>query len=59
MRRVIPLLETSDFCERFIAKGRMRDYLQHIPVRLITAERVARRGAAYLFQQHCTMVENR
>lgn len=57
VRRVIPLLESSDFCDRFIAKGRMRDYMQGIPVRLITAERVARRGAAYLFQQHCAAID--
>ncbi len=52
VRRVIPLLERSEFCERFLAKGRMRSYLDAIPVRLITAEQVARRGAARLFQQH-------
>ncbi len=52
VRRVIPLLETSDFAERFVAKGPMHDYMCDIPVRLITAERVARRGAARLFQLH-------
>ena len=52
VRRVIPLLESSDFAERFVAKGRMHSYMSDIPVRLITAERVARRGAARLFQQH-------
>lgn len=52
VRRVIPLLETSDLCERFCAKGRMQDYMRAIPIRLITAERVARRGAARLYQQH-------
>jgi glucokinase len=54
VRRVVPLLEHSGFCERFVGKGRMRDYMDAIPVRLITAERVARRGAARLFQQHRT-----
>ncbi len=52
VRRVIPLLERSEFCDRFLAKGRMHDYLADIPVRLITAEQIARRGAARLFQQH-------
>ncbi len=52
VRRVIPLLERSPLCERFLAKGRMHDYLADIPVRLITAEQIARRGAARLFQQH-------
>lgn len=52
VRRVTPLLERSEFCARFLAKGRMRDYLEAIPIRLINAEQVARRGAARLFQQH-------
>ncbi len=52
VRRVIPLLETSDLCERFRAKGRMQEYMSSIPIRLITAEQVARRGAARLYQQH-------
>lgn len=52
VRRVIPLLERSDLCARFCAKGRMQEYMSGIPIRLITAERVARRGAARLFQQH-------
>lgn len=52
VRRVIPLLERSEFCDRFLAKGRMQSYLADIPIRLITAEQVARRGAARLFQQH-------
>ena len=52
VRRVIPLLERSDLNERFCAKGRMRDYMSDIAIRLITAERVARSGAARLFQQH-------
>lgn len=52
VRRVVPLLENSDLCERFCAKGVMRDYLSRIPIRLITAEKIARRGAARLYQQH-------
>ena len=51
VRRVIPLLESSDLCERFCAKGRMADYMRDIPIRLITAERIARRGAALLYWQ--------
>ena len=52
VRRVIPMLASSDFNERFCAKGVMRDYLAGIPIRLITAEKIARRGAARLYQQH-------
>jgi glucokinase len=52
VRRVIPLLDDSDLCDRFRAKGRMRDYMNDIPIHLITAERVARRGAALLYQEH-------
>ena len=51
VRRFIPLVESSDFCERFCAKGRMRDYMSGISIRLITAERVARRGAALLYRE--------
>lgn len=36
--RVIDLLERSGFRERFVAKGRYRDYLEAIPTAVITAE---------------------
>ena len=49
VRRVLPLVESSGLCERFIDKGIMADYLRHIPIKLITADRVARRGAALLY----------
>jgi glucokinase len=52
LRRIVPLLESSDLCERFCAKGVMQDYLRGIPIRVITADRVARRGAARLYQEH-------
>ena len=50
--RIQPLLGESDLCERFRAKGRMREYLSGIPVRLITAENIALQGAARLYDQH-------
>jgi glucokinase len=56
VRRVIPLLQGSDLCARFCAKGRMSDYMRAIPIRLITADRIARRGAALLYQQHRQLV---
>jgi glucokinase len=49
--RIQPLLGGSDLCERFSAKGRMREYLSGIPLRLITAENIALRGAARLYDQ--------
>jgi glucokinase len=52
VRRIVPLLASSDFNERFCAKGVMRDYMSGIPVRLITAEKIARRGAARLYEEH-------
>ena len=45
------LLGDSDLCERFRAKGRMREYLSAIPLRLITAENIALEGAARLYEQ--------
>ena len=48
----MPLLESSDLCARFSAKGVMQKYLSGIPIRVITADRVARRGAARLYQEH-------
>jgi glucokinase len=52
VKRIVPLIETSDLCKRFCAKGVMADYLSEIPIRVITADQVARRGAALLFHQH-------
>jgi glucokinase len=49
--RIAPLLEQSNLCERFVAKGPMRDYLLRIPIRLITADQVALRGAAAIYRQ--------
>ncbi|MFY9511568.1 MAG: glucokinase, partial [Rubrivivax sp.] len=45
--RLAPLLARSAFRERFVGKGRFRDYLAAIPVYLITSQRhPALRGAA-------------
>jgi glucokinase len=45
--RLAPLLATSAFHERFVGKGRFRDYLAAIPVYLIaSAQQPALRGAA-------------
>ncbi len=49
--RLLPLLAESAFCERFLAKEPMRALLEKMPVRLITAEHVALRGAAALYWQ--------
>ena len=52
VKRIVPLMEASDLCERFCAKGRMREYLSGIPIRVITADQVARRGCALLYREH-------
>ncbi|GHF13409.1 glucokinase [Kordiimonas sediminis] len=44
--KITPFLERSDFADRFMAKGHLHEYLQTIPVRLITAGDVALIGAA-------------
>ena len=50
--RLRPLLASSDIGERFHAKGRLRDYLSAIPLRLVTADNLALAGAAQLFDAH-------
>ena len=44
--RVIAALERSDFRERFIGKGRYRQYLDAIPTSVITIERPSFLGLA-------------
>lgn len=34
--RILPLLRGGDFRERFLAKGRFRDYLENVPTRIVT-----------------------
>lgn len=43
--RVLPFMQRSDFRERFLAKGRFRDYLNDIPTRLITRDNPGLFGA--------------
>lgn len=49
--RLQALIPESRFRERFVAKDPMRALLENMPVRLITAEHVALRGAAALYWQ--------
>lgn len=42
----------SAFLERFLDKGRFRDWLSAVPVWVITAERPALGGAALMLQEH-------
>ncbi len=44
--RIIDILQTSAFRERFEAKGRFRDYLAAVPTRVITRPHAALLGAA-------------
>lgn len=44
--RIRPWLETPEFVQHFVAKGAMRDYLQAIPINLITHPYPALLGAA-------------
>lgn len=46
--RMLERLERSGFCERFSAKGRYRDYLQGIPVFVVTHEHPAFPGLIQL-----------
>lgn len=44
--RIVPLLLESDFSQRFVGEGMMREYLEAIPVALVIAGDAALRGAA-------------
>jgi glucokinase len=43
---ILPLLETGAFLKAFRAKGRLRDLLESVPVKVVLEERVALLGAA-------------
>jgi glucokinase len=49
--KIRPMLERSAFVERFLDKGRMRAWLDAVPVDLIVREGVALIGAALLLSQ--------
>lgn len=44
--KLLPFLESSDFRSRFDAKGRFRDYLSSIPIRVVTKDDLGVTGAA-------------
>ena len=44
--KILPILATSDFRDRFESKGRLRSYLADIPVYVVTASDTGLRGAA-------------
>lgn len=44
--KILPILETSDFMDSFIAKGRFSDFLAAIPVKVICNDKAALIGAA-------------
>lgn len=46
--RLLPAFRASDFCRRFVEKGRFRDYLAPIPVTLMTSAYPAFTGLAGL-----------
>lgn len=53
-RRLIGRLPSSGFAERFAAKGRFRDYMERVPVKLVTHPEPGLLGAAAAFaQEHC------
>lgn len=49
--RVLAFLKHSDFRERFLAKGRFRDYLNDIPTRIVTRDNPGLLGALRYLQQ--------
>ena len=48
--QIIPALETADFMDAFIAKGRFKDFMNKIAVRVILNDRASLLGAA-----HCAL----
>ncbi|MFN2288382.1 MAG: glucokinase [Chromatocurvus sp.] len=51
--RVLPFLRRSEFRERFLTKGRFRDYLSDIPTRVVTRENAGLFGALKFLQSGC------
>jgi glucokinase len=51
--RIRHLLRGPEFAERFLAKGRYRDRMTRIPVKLVTTEEPGLLGAAVAFQRAC------
>jgi glucokinase len=49
--RLLPFLRRGEFRERFLAKGRFRDYLSDIPTRVVTAPEPGLRGALRYLQE--------
>ncbi|MCD6298195.1 MAG: glucokinase, partial [Deltaproteobacteria bacterium] len=45
--KILPKLKEGSFMEAFINKGRFKDLLENIPVRVILSDRAALSGAAY------------
>ncbi|WP_051881298.1 glucokinase [Parvularcula oceani] len=46
--RILPLIQDSGFAERFVGTSKMRHYTEDVPVRVLTADSAALRGAAAL-----------
>ena len=44
--KILPLLENGEFLEAFVEKGRMKHFLQDIPVKVILNDNTALYGAA-------------
>jgi glucokinase len=51
--RIVHLLRGPGFVERFLAKGRYRERMARIPVKLVTTEEPGLLGAAVAFQRAC------
>jgi glucokinase len=49
--RIVSLLRGPEFAERFLAKGRYRDRMTRIPVKLVTTEEPGLLGAAVAFER--------
>ena len=49
--RVVDFVRHTEFRERFLAKGRFRDYLNDIPTRIVTRDNPGLFGALRFLQQ--------
>ncbi len=50
--KIQSIFRTSAFIDRLLERGRMRDYVDEVPVRLVVDDRVALFGAAATMQAH-------
>jgi len=53
--KILPKLKGETFNNSFLNKGRMKEVVEKIPINIITNNRAALKGAAYVAQENCML----